>query len=95
MNSVKNIGRDPKNDIVINDANISEFHAQLKIGDSNQVHIIDLVSDKGIFVNGVRIQLPHLLKTTDTILFGEYSFDWKAAADVKPIQARNCGTKYY
>lgn len=86
MVSVKRIGRNVTNDIVINDPNISEFHATLKIGENNEVYIIDSVSDKGTFVNGLRIDTPHLLNSEDSISFGEYNFDWKSAIVVKAVE---------
>ena len=50
------IGRDPQNDYVINDKNVSRNHAKLIIYNDTEYFLEDLNSSNGTFVNGVRIQ---------------------------------------
>jgi hypothetical protein len=68
--SVLVVGRELKNDIVVNDAEVSRQHARLTEGD-NGWQIEDLAATNGTFVNGQRISAPTLLKPGDRIGFGE------------------------
>ena len=51
---LKNIGRNNKNEIILNDSEISNFHAQLIVDDDFNVFINDLSSQNGTFVNGIK-----------------------------------------
>lgn len=64
------IGRDPGNDIVVNDAEISRKHARVvEQGDSYIIE--DLGSTNGTFVDGQRLMGPYTLRPGDLILLGE------------------------
>jgi FHA domain len=62
------IGRDPHNQVVVDDAAVNGEHAAIfQVGND---HILeDLKSTKGTFVNGVRV-LRHILQHGDVIEFG-------------------------
>jgi pSer/pThr/pTyr-binding forkhead associated (FHA) protein len=64
------IGRDPSNDIVINEAEVSRKHARLLFQDELYV-LEDLGSTNGTFVNGQRLESPQELEPGDMILLGE------------------------
>jgi pSer/pThr/pTyr-binding forkhead associated (FHA) protein len=49
------IGRDAKNDIVIDNTYISAFHAEFVRGGDGTYELVDLKSSNGTFVNGKRI----------------------------------------
>lgn len=68
--SVLVVGRELKNDIVVNDAEVSRQHARLTEGDDGW-QIEDLAATNGTFVNGQRISGPTRLKPGDRIGFGE------------------------
>ncbi len=50
---VVRVGRDPRNDIVLEDLMVSRFHAHLR-RDREMVEVIDLASANGTYVNGHR-----------------------------------------
>jgi predicted component of type VI protein secretion system len=64
------IGRDPSNDIVINEAEVSRKHARLFLQDEMYV-LEDLGSTNGSFINGQRLMGPQELRPGDMILLGE------------------------
>jgi predicted component of type VI protein secretion system len=64
------IGRDPSNDIVINEAEVSRKHARLLFQDELYV-LEDLGSTNGTFVNDHRLTSPQTLQPGDMILLGE------------------------
>lgn len=64
------IGRDPSNNIVINEAEVSRKHARLLIQDERYV-MEDLGSTNGTFINGVRLEAPQQLQPGDVVLLGE------------------------
>ncbi len=64
------IGRDGHNDIVINDPEVSRYHAHLFLGDKGYF-VEDKGSTNGTFVNTKRITEPTLLKNNDVVLLGE------------------------
>lgn len=65
---VTTVGRDPQNDVVINDGSISTFHADLRL--ENGVHILrDAGSTNGIRVNGDRVTEANL-NDGDLLRFG-------------------------
>ncbi len=64
------LGRDPGNDIVINDPQISRQHARITRQGELMV-IKDLGSTNGTFVNGMRLTGPHTLVNGNVIGLGD------------------------
>ncbi len=64
------LGRDPNNDIVINDPQVSRQHARLT-RQGNLVVIEDVGSTNGTFVNGMRLTGPHTLAHGNVISLGD------------------------
>lgn len=62
---VINIGRDPANQVCVDDARVSRLHAQLRLIQGRFV-IFDLDSKGGTYVNGVAVS-NHVLKAGDVI----------------------------
>jgi pSer/pThr/pTyr-binding forkhead associated (FHA) protein len=74
------IGRNPDNDIVIDDQNmrISRYHATLTVHDNGTITINDK-STNGTYVNGVKIkpQIETVVLTSDSIVFAKTTqLDW-------------------
>ncbi len=64
------IGRDPSNDLVISDAEVSRKHARL-VWQSGGYILEDLGSTNGTFVNGQRLLGPHVMRPGEVIQLGE------------------------
>lgn len=61
------IGRDPSCGIVINNRQVSRFHAEIQSKNEKEVMLIDLESKNGTFLNGDPISREVLLKDGDEI----------------------------
>lgn len=64
------IGRDPTNDIVINDAEVSRKHARLMLQAGSYI-LEDLGSTNGTYVGGQKLMGPHTLRSGELIMLGE------------------------
>jgi predicted component of type VI protein secretion system len=64
------LGRDPSNDVEINDPQISRQHARITRQGKMMV-IEDLGSTNGTFANGVRLTGPHVMANGDVIGLGD------------------------
>jgi pSer/pThr/pTyr-binding forkhead associated (FHA) protein len=62
----KTLGKGDANDIVIDEAGVNGFHADLKV-DGDQVTITDINTESGTLVNGEKISHPIPLRAGDTI----------------------------
>jgi pSer/pThr/pTyr-binding forkhead associated (FHA) protein len=69
------IGRDPRNDVVIDQPTVSGFHACITF-ERDRFELEDYRSTNGSFVNGQRLQVdvPKHLKTGDCIKFADFEF---------------------
>ncbi|HEY5310832.1 MAG TPA: FHA domain-containing protein, partial [Casimicrobiaceae bacterium] len=65
------VGRDPTNQIVVDDSSVSREHAQI-VAVGNDHIIVDLASANGTFVNGRRM-LRHILQHGDVVEFGAFN----------------------
>lgn len=76
------IGRAPDNDLVLDDVQVSRYHARL-LRRGNEVILEDLGSTNGSLVNGRRISGRHALQPTETIAIGStvFSVEGFAAPD--------------
>ena len=66
------IGRDPSNDLVLNDLLVSRRHADFHAAGPSGTEIIDLASANGTYVNGRRIQGRAALHEGDIIGIGRH-----------------------
>ena len=89
------IGRDGHNEIVINDPEVSRYHAHLFLGEKGYM-VEDKGSTNGTFVNTKRITEPTLLKNNDVVLLGEnisFVFEGDNLEATIPGVARRVPTK--
>jgi len=69
---ITTIGRDPANDIVLDDLMVSRRHAELRAAGPGQYEIVDLDSHNGTFVNGRRVYRIEL-RPDDTVRIGRHT----------------------
>ncbi|MHC4606564.1 MAG: sigma 54-interacting transcriptional regulator [Planctomycetota bacterium] len=88
------VGRDPGNDIPVNDDTASRHHARLQRVDRAHV-IVDLGSNNGTFVNGERVT-ERVLAHGDQVLIGKTLFVYESGAVTRPagaVTVRDGGTR--
>lgn len=66
------IGRDPGNDVVLDELDISLEHARI-VRSGGEWRVVDLRSTNGVFINGKRVQ-QGVLQYGDHVAFGPASF---------------------
>lgn len=79
------VGRAPTSDIPVFDPTISRRHAEL-IADDKSVHVRDLGSSNGTFVNGSRVENA-TVNVGDTVTFGKVPFKLQAVQPAAPAGA--------
>jgi adenylate cyclase len=84
--AVTTVGRGTANDLVLNDASVSRFHAVIKVHD-HSVSIADRGSTNGIVRNGDRINEESELNNGDVVQVGQYALRLENV-DEKGIQVR-------
>tara|TARA_Y100001968_G_C19415122_1_gene748580 strand:+ start:802 stop:1119 length:318 start_codon:yes stop_codon:yes gene_type:complete len=74
---ILNIGRNKKNEIILNELKVSNFHAQLLMDENGDIFLNDLQSENGTSVNGEIITESTQLKTNDVVKIAGIPFNWK------------------
>ncbi len=70
------IGREPDNDVILSDLNVSRHHAELRKSPTGSYEIVDLGSHNGTFVNGQRVS-SQMLTEQDLVSVGNSTFRLK------------------
>ncbi len=81
------IGRSAKCDIVVDEPRVSRRHAQLEV-EGTDVHVVDLQSRNGIFVNDRPVRRVQALAEGDLILVGGAEFELQFVESQAPTPAR-------
>ena len=68
------VGRSPANHVVLDDDDVSRFHARL-LFDNGSLWVRDAGSRNGVFVNGKRVADHKALKVGDRVRFGSCTFE--------------------
>jgi hypothetical protein len=76
------IGRNPANDLVINDRAAEDFHSVISLNEDNLIFIEDLSSRYGTMVNGDRVSKTQLFPG-DIVQIGFSRIDWESITDLK------------
>ena len=77
------IGRNPSNDLVINDRAAEDFHAVIMLGEDNLIFIEDQNSRYGTMVNGERVSKVQLFPG-DEVQIGFCRIDWESRTGFQP-----------
>jgi pSer/pThr/pTyr-binding forkhead associated (FHA) protein len=77
------IGRNPGNDLVIQDRAADDFHAVISVEENNVVYIEDLSTRFGTYVNGERIKNARL-SPGDEVQIGFSRIDWEGHSSIAP-----------
>jgi hypothetical protein len=77
------IGRNPSNDLVINDRAAEDFHAVIMLGEDNFIFIEDQNSRYGTMVNGERVSKVQLFPG-DEVQIGFCRIDWESRTGFQP-----------
>lgn len=75
MDSRYAIGRDPANDIVVDEEGVSPLHAEIWVETEQRVFITDIGSTRGTLVNDQLIRTRTLLKAGDIIRVGRLELE--------------------
>ena len=81
MDSRYAIGRDPANDIVVDEEGVSPLHAELWVETERRVFITDIGSTRGTWVNDQLIHTRTLLKAGDIIRVGRVELELVSPAE--------------
>lgn len=84
------VGRDPGNDIVIGDPQVSRHHARIRRQGSLMV-IEDVGSTNGTYINGMLLTNPHTLTPGDVVSLGDaitLTYHEMAVATTEPLAGR-------
>ncbi len=78
------LGRNPDNDIVVNEVAVSRYHALVRFNErTGEITIMDLGSTNGVTVNNTEIKsgTPFTLRQRDTIFVGRAVFNLQIRQD--------------
>jgi pSer/pThr/pTyr-binding forkhead associated (FHA) protein len=81
------IGRDESNDLVLKDAGISGFHAEIQL-DEESIYLIDMDSTNGTCVNGAKITGRTRIKAWDKVNFDKITAEIINPEKRRPTVAR-------
>ena len=85
MPGLNRVGRNPTNDCRIADASISSFHAEIALNPDNTVHVRDLASTNGTYIDGVPL-LDGELKPGQILRFGSVEFALERVTVAEPVR---------
>lgn len=77
------VGRDPGAAVHLPDPSVSQFHAQIAIGDFG-VHVADLGSTNGTYLDGVRLTAPTVVESGQVVEFGAVPVSIEPRTDDRP-----------
>lgn len=95
-NGKTSIGRATTNDIALEDAAASRYHAEIRVDEAaKRISIVDLDSTNGTFINHKRISGECPLKANDVIRIGQVIFNLVSPGDENEIKQGASGTHLF
>src|ERR1041385_4567760 len=79
------IGRNPTNEFRVADASISSFHCEISFNSDNTVHVRDLASTNGTYVDGIQT-LDGELKPGQILRLGTVEFSLERVTVAEPVR---------
>ncbi len=86
MPGLNRLGRNPTNDFRVADASISSFHCEVMLNPDNTVHVRDLASTNGTFIDGIQA-LDGPLQPGQTLRLGSVEFRLEQVTVAEPALA--------
>lgn len=86
MPGLNRLGRNPTNDFRVADASISSFHCEITLDPENKVHVRDLASTNGTFIDGVSA-LDGYVNPGQILRLGSVEFKLESVTVADPIPA--------
>jgi pSer/pThr/pTyr-binding forkhead associated (FHA) protein len=88
MPGLNRLGRNPTNDFRVADASISSFHCEVSLNPDNSLHVRDLASTNGTFINGVQVS-EGAVRPGQTLRLGtvEFALERVTVAEPAPVLA--------
>ena len=83
MPGLNRIGRNPTNDFRVADASVSSFHCEVTLEPGNKVHVRDLASTNGTFIDGVQA-LDGELRPGQVLRLGSVEFKLESVTVAEP-----------
>lgn len=85
MPGLNRLGRNPTNDFRIADASISSFHCEVMLNPDGSVHIRDLASTNGTYINGLQA-FDGDLKPGESLRLGTVELQLERATVAEPAR---------
>lgn len=82
------LGRDPRSDIVLDDAMVSRSHARV-VADSRGIRVEDLGSRNGLYLNGRRAAAVEVMRVGDVLTIGKQALTLLEAGPVQTTTDRS------
>ena len=91
MKKVITFGRDPGNDVIIDNDYVSRVHLKITVYDPEKISITDYNSHNGTYVNGKRINSETYIHPQDIVKIGDTELSWTKYIheDVKQAKSSN------
>jgi len=75
------LGRSAACDLPLYEGTISRRHAEVRVGQDDQIQVRDLGSTNGTFINGHRLTGPMIARPGDVVTFGQVPFHLRAVGE--------------
>ena len=86
-NGHTSVGRNPDNDIVVEEVAVSRYHATMRFNEkTGEISVMDLGSTNGVTVNNIEIKsgTPYKLQQRDTVFIGRAIFSVQLRPENQP-----------